>query len=198
MLSMLAGVLLTLGRYTQSENAWSNLFAHLSGSNATLGSIIASGIAFVMQYLVQFGGVTMFVGGVLSYRNHIRSGKEMVGLGTSVGLADLLLGFTTGSFTLYQPLGWAGLAIAVFASRHLHGPHATYAEEMQKIFNGLKKRILREETKTRKRIRKGLKKTESMRRRSRRRSHRPYDVGDDVKGQSKTAGDKNAGAVTES
>lgn len=197
---MLAGVLMTLGRYSQSENAWTNLFTNLSSQGtATLGSIIASTIAFIMQYLVQFSGVTMFIGGLLSYKNHVRSGKEMVGLGTSVGLADLLLGFTTGTFTLYQPLGWAGLAIAVFASRHLHGPHATYAEEVQKLFYGLKKRILREETRTRKRIRKGLKKQELMRRSgSRRRAHRPYDVSDNPKSQSQASRNNDSGASTES
>ena len=194
-LAMLAGVLLTLGRYSQSENSWTTLFNHLSTQNtATIASTLASAIAYGMQYLVQFGGVTMFVGGLLSYKNHVRSGKEMVGLGTSVGLADLLVGFTTGTLTLYQPLGWAGLAIAVFASRHLHGPHATYAEEVHKLFLGLKKRILREETKTRKRIRKGLKKSELARRRSRR-SQRPYDVGNNKKGHPETAGKDNPATV---
>jgi len=155
-------------------------------------------VAFVMQYLVQFSGVTMFVGGLLSYRNHVRSGKELVGLGTGVGLADLLVGFTSGTLTLYQPLGWAGLAIAVFASRHLHGPSATYAEEVQKLFSNLKKKLVREEKTRRKRmLRRNVKRSSLVRRNRARRVTGPYNVRENVKGKSQ-ASTQNDPAATES
>lgn len=192
---MLAGILLTYGQCdfcSKSGNAWADLFSSLSEHQGITFAVI---FAFVMLYLVQFSGVTMFVGGLLSYKSHIRSGKELVGLGTGVGLADLLLRFSTGSLAVYgSSATLAGLIIAVFASRHIHGPHATYAEEVHKLFLGLKKRILREETKTRKRIRKGLKKSELVRRRSRR-SQRPYNVGNNKKGHAETTSKDNPATV---
>ncbi len=195
---MLAGVLMTLGRYSQSQNAWTTLFTNLSGQNTTFAGAFASAVAFVMQYLVQFSGMTMFVGGLLSYKNHVRSGKELVGLGTGVGLADLLVGFTSGTLTLYQPLGWAGLAVAVFASRHLHGPSATYAEEVQKLFSSLKKKLVREEKTRRKRmLRRNVKRSSLVRRNRARRVTGPYDVRQNVKGKSQTSSQDDP-AATES
>src|SRR3989441_11200108 len=74
-LAMLAGVLLTLGRYSQSENSWTTLFNHLSTQNtATIASTLASPIDYGMQYHVQFGGVTKFVGCLCSCTNQLRSG----------------------------------------------------------------------------------------------------------------------------
>src|SRR5207245_9060211 len=102
---MLAGVLLTLGRYSQSENSWTTLFNHLSTQNtATIASTLASAIAFGMQYLVQFGGVTMFVGGLLSYKNHVRSGMEIEVLGRRDGVTDLFVVFTSSTLDLFKSL----------------------------------------------------------------------------------------------
>src|SRR5436853_6055885 len=91
---MISGVMITATRLaipqfypSQATNGWANLFAELSSGGLTLFAVLAGIISFV----VQFGGVSIFICGLLSYRRHLRSGIEIVGIGTTFGFADLLL-----------------------------------------------------------------------------------------------------------
>src|SRR5881628_3782726 len=84
---MLGGAILAITRQAlvavlpeQVSNGWATLFQQLSpGGQVTLFSILA----LAMSVLVQFGGFTVFLGGLLCFKDHVRSGKELVGLGRS-------------------------------------------------------------------------------------------------------------------
>ncbi len=106
----------------------------------TVFSLIAQG----MSVLVQFSGLTIFAGGVLCFKEHLRSGKELVGLGTTVGFADLLLIVPALASNQEGPplwLAWVGLAFSVFAARHIRGPQVSYAGEVRKLLTALKGRM---------------------------------------------------------
>jgi len=145
---MLGGAILAITRQAlvavlpeQVSNGWATLFQQLSpGGQVTLFSILA----LAMSVLVQFGGFTVFLGGVLCFKGHVRSGKELVGLGTTVGLADLLLLIPALATNQEGPplwLAWVGLALSVFADRHIHGPRASYAGEVRKLLVALRSRV---------------------------------------------------------
>src|SRR5438105_15776614 len=91
---MISGVMITATRLaipqfypSQATNGWANLFAELSSGGLTLFAVLAG----IILFLVQFGGVSIFIGGLLCYRKHLRSGKEFVGIGTTFGFAYLLI-----------------------------------------------------------------------------------------------------------
>ena len=138
-----------------------------------------------MSILVKFGGATICAGGILCFKNHLRSGKELIGLGTGVGLADMLLLAYSGTFRPPEWLGWGGLALAVLAGRHIHGPEASYAGEIRKLFVALRTRFHRKN-------RKQVRRRRSRRRRGRqaqqakqaRASTGQYDLSRDKKGES--------------
>ncbi len=137
---MLGGAILAITRQAlvavlpeQVSNGWATLFQQLSpGGQVTLFSILA----LAMSVLVQFGGFTVFLGGVLCFKGHVRSGKELVGLGTTVGLA-----VATNQEGPPLWLAWVGLALSVFADRHIHGPRASYAGEVRKLLVALRSRV---------------------------------------------------------
>src|SRR5881409_3423793 len=143
---MISGVMITATRLaipqfypSQATNGWANLFAVLSG---------------IISFLVQFGGVSIFIGGLLCYRKHLRSGKEFVGIGTTFGFADLLLAIPSLGSSSSGPIylvvvAWTGLFFAVFAGRHIKGPKRSYASEVRKIVTGIRSRILRQEKRKR-------------------------------------------------
>src|SRR5438552_15065232 len=106
---MIAGVMITATRLaipqfypSQATNGWANLFAELSSGGLTLFAVLAG----IISLLVQFGGVSIFIGGLLCYRKHLRSGKEFVGIGTTFGFVDLLLALlymgTSNSRNIYR------------------------------------------------------------------------------------------------
>ncbi len=172
----MAGVLLTIARNPlgHATNPWKELFDTLSNS----GQPFFGALAGFMYVLATFGGATISLGGVLSFKNHVRSGKELVGLGTGVGLADLLLIAHSGTFGPAEWLGWGGLFLSVLAGRHLHGPEASYAGEIRRMLTALRGRIYKRSRK------------QARRRRSRRlqaRRHEPlsgeYDLGGNKKGE---------------
>jgi hypothetical protein len=145
---MLGGAILAITRQAliavlpaQVSNGWATLFQELSpGGQFTVFSVLA----YAMSFLVQFSGLTIFVGGVLCFKEHVRSGKELVGLGTTVGFADLLLLIPAlASNQLGPPLwfAWAGLFFSVFADRHIKGPQASYAGEVRNLLVGLRARM---------------------------------------------------------
>jgi len=145
---MVGGIMLTITRQAvqallpaQATNGWTNLFNVLSpGGQLTVFGVLALAIS----YLVQFSGVTIFIGGLLSFKNHVRSGKELVGLGTTVGLADLLLLVPALASNQQGPplwFAWLGLLFSVFADRHIKGPQASYAGEVRKLLTALKGRF---------------------------------------------------------
>jgi hypothetical protein len=144
---MLGGALLAITRQAliavlpaQVSNGWATLFQELSpGGQVTIFSILA----LAMSIFVQFSGLSVFVGGVLCFKEHVRSGKELVGLGTTVGFADLLLLIPALASSQQGPplwLAWVGLAFSVFADRHIKGPQASYAGELRKLLGALRSR----------------------------------------------------------
>ena len=156
-LAIIAGVMITITRLAipqfypdQATNGWSNLFSELSTGGLSPFAVLAG----VVSLLVQFGGVSIFIGGVLCLGNHLRSGKEFVGIGTTFGFADLLLAIPTLASSSAGPLyleivAWTGLMFAVLASRHIKGPRGTYAGEVRKLMVGLRRRFVWENKKKR-------------------------------------------------
>ena len=151
-LAIIAGVMITITRLAipqfypdQATNGWANLFSELSTGGLSPFALFAG----IVSLLVQFGGVSIFIGGVLCLGNHLRSGKEFVGIGTTFGFADLLLAIPTLASSSAGPLyleivAWMGLLFAVLASRHIKGPRGTYAGEVRKLMVGLRRRFVRE------------------------------------------------------
>jgi len=158
-LAMVAGVILTVTRPVlsnlvpgQASNPWLSLFTSLSSNGLTVFSVLAG----ILAILVQIGGVTISLGGLLCYANHLRSGKELVGLGTTFGLVDLVISVPSlASGSLGPPLwiAWVGLFCAVFADRHIKGPKDSYAGEVRKLFTSLRSRMSRERVSKKKRER---------------------------------------------
>ena len=156
-LAVIAGVMITITRLAipqfypdQATNGWANLFSELSTGGLSPFALLAG----IVSLLVQFGGVSIFIGGVLCLGNHLRSGKEFVGIGTTFGFADLLLAIPTLASSSAGPLyleivAWMGLLFAVLASRHIKGPRGTYAGEVRKLMVGLRRRFVRENKKKR-------------------------------------------------
>lgn len=156
-LAVISGVMITATRLaipqfypSQSTNGWANIFVELSGGGLTPFALLAG----IISLLVQFGGVSIFIGGLLCLKNHLRSGKEFVGIGTTFGFADLLLAIPTLTSSSSGPIylvivAWMGLLFAVFASRHIKGPKGTYAGEMRKLVGSIRRRFVREEKRKR-------------------------------------------------
>jgi len=183
-LAMVAGVILTLTRPVlsglvpdQASNPWATLFNSLSSKGLTVFSVLAG----VLSILVQIGGMTIFLGGLLCYANHLRSGKELVGFGTTFGLVDLLSTIPLLASSSYGPplwIAWVGLFFAVFADRHIKGPKDSYAGEVRKLLVSLRSHISRERVSKKKRERKA-RRLRAKKRASRiaGESSRPYKLG---------------------
>ena len=111
-------------------------------------------LAGIVSFLVQFGGVSIFIGGLLCYKKHLRSGKEFVGIGTTFGFADLLLAIPSLGSSSSGPIylvvvAWTGLLFAVFAGRHIKGPKGSYASEVRRLVKGFRSRFIRQEKRRR-------------------------------------------------
>jgi hypothetical protein len=171
-LAMVAGVILTVTRQlltslvpNQASNPWLALFGDLSSKGLTVFSVLAG----LIWLLVEIGGGTIFLGGLLCYANHLRLGKELVGFGTTFGLVDLLTSVPSLASGSYGPplwIAWVGLFCAVFADRHIKGPKDSYAGEVRKLLVSLRSRISRE------RIRKKKRERQARRVRARKRTAR--------------------------
>jgi hypothetical protein len=158
-LAMIAGVMITVTRLlipqfypSQSINGWTILFDKLS----TAGLKPFSFVAGALSLLVEFGGVSIFIGGLLCYGNHLRSGKELVGIGATFGFADLLLALPSLVNSDSGPVylvgaAWMGLLFAVLANRHIKGPKRTYAGEVRWFMSSLGRRFTREDERRRER-----------------------------------------------
>lgn len=154
---MISGIMITTTRFlipqfypSQSANGWATLFRELSNLGITPFALLAGALSF----LVQFGGVSIFLGGLLCFKNHLRSGKEFVGIGTTVGFADLLLALPSLAMRQSGPVylavvGWMGLFFAILASRHIKGPKRTYAGEVRWFMSSLGQRIAGEDRRRR-------------------------------------------------
>lgn len=184
-LAMISGVMITSTRLaipqfypSQATNGWANLFAELSGGGLTLFALLAGTISF----LVQFGGVSIFIGGLLCYKKHLRSGKEFVGIGTTFGFADLLLAIpslgSSSSGPIYLVIiAWTGLLFAVFAGRHIKGPKGSYASEVRKLVTGIRGRLIRQEKRKRRERRMRRRRAQSKLARGNLPSSKQYNVG---------------------
>ena len=191
-LAMISGVMITATRLaipqfypSQATNGWANLFAELSGGGLTLFALLAGTISF----LVQFGGVSIFIGGLLCYKKHLRSGKEFVGIGTTFGFADLLLAIpslgSSSSGPIYLVIiAWTGLLFAVFAGRHIKGPKGSYASEVRKLVTGIRGRLIRQEKRKRRERRMSRRRAQSKLARGNLPSSKQYNVGGNKNSQS--------------
>ena len=158
-LAMIAGVMMTITRLlipqfypNQSINGWTTLFNELSSAGLRPFSILAGAVSL----LVEFGGVSIFLGGVLCNGNHLRSGKEFVSIGSTFGFADLLLDLPSLVNSAYAPVylaavAWMGLLFAVLANRHIKGPKRTYAGEVRWFMSSLGRKFTREDERRRER-----------------------------------------------
>ncbi len=130
----------------QGANGWYTLFNTLSNNGVDL-SVFAV-LALVMSVLTGASGPAVLIGGFLCLMNHLRSGKELVGIGATLGFSDLLLRIPT--LLSVGPVlwvAWAGLLFTVFANRHIKGPSATYAGEVRKLWAVMRQRLISKEMK---------------------------------------------------
>ena len=131
----------------QGTNGWYTLFNTLSNNGAEL-SIFAA-LAFAMSVLTGASGPAVLLGGFLCLKNHLRSGKELVGIGATLGFSDLLLRvpilLSAAGPVLW--VAWGGLLFTVFGNRHIHGPSSTYAGEVRRLWATMRQRLSMEEKK---------------------------------------------------
>jgi len=83
----LTRLLITQFYPAQSIDGWAAIFDRLSTAGFRPFSFLAGALSLVLE----FGGASILIGGFLYYRNHLRTGKEFVGIGATLGFADLLL-----------------------------------------------------------------------------------------------------------
>ncbi len=133
----------------QGTNGWYTLFNTLSNNGADL-SVFAV-LALIMSVLTGASGPAVLIGGILCLTNHLRSGKELVGIGATLGFSDLLLRIPT----LLSAVGpvlwvaWVGLLFTVFGNRHIKGPSATYVGEVRRLWATMRQRLISKEEKKR-------------------------------------------------
>jgi hypothetical protein len=158
-LAIVSGVMITITRLlvpqfypSQATNGWTTVFYDIATTQFKPFAFLGTALWF----LVDFGGVSILVGGALCYRNHLRTGKELVGIGATFGFADLLLALpsiTNGSSgpVYLEAVAWMGLLFAVLANRHIKGPRRSYAGELQWFMSGLGRKVSGEDRKRRER-----------------------------------------------
>jgi len=84
---------------------------------------IATTIALVFITISLLGGFVLFAGAYLIYKDHGRTGKLVIGLGTGAGIPWLILILATLIYTenaatvlaQYSTLGWIGIIMALAA-----------------------------------------------------------------------------------
>ena len=84
---------------------------------------IATTIALVFITISLLGGFVLFAGAYLIYKDHSRTGKLVIGLGTGAGIPWLILILATLIYTenaatvlaQYSTLGWIGIIMALAA-----------------------------------------------------------------------------------
>jgi len=83
----------------------------------------ASIVALILVAFTAVGGFLVLLGGYLIYKNHVGTGKLLIGLGGGVGIPWLLLmivlsafiGGVTSIIAEHSAVGWAGVILAVVA-----------------------------------------------------------------------------------
>lgn len=131
----------------QGTNGWYTLFNTLSNNGADL--TVFSILALTMSILTGASGPAVLIGGGLCLANHLRSGKELVGIGATLGFSDLLLRLPN-LLSAAGPVlwvAWLGLFFTVFANRHIHGPSSTYAGEVRRLWTVMRSRLISKEIK---------------------------------------------------
>lgn len=123
-LSLVAGILLIVSG-THGPVALYQLILQELASITTDSFIlsIAATIASILIGLSSFGGFIVMLGGFLIYRNHSRTGKLAIALGTGVGITWLLFvlftlmtsGQVLSLIAQHSFLGWVGIALAFVA-----------------------------------------------------------------------------------
>jgi hypothetical protein len=84
---------------------------------------IAAVVALFLIILSSLGGFTVILGGYLVYKNHVGTGKLLIGLGAGVGIPWLLFMLFTVAMTQqvtavtaqHNILGWVGIILAFIA-----------------------------------------------------------------------------------
>ncbi len=84
---------------------------------------VAGTIALIFVTLSSLGGFTVILGGFLVYRNHVRTGKLLMSIGTGFGIFSFILLVITivlsGDLSIvtseYSPIGWVGIILSFVA-----------------------------------------------------------------------------------
>lgn len=84
---------------------------------------IAGFVALIFIILSSLGGITVILGGVLVYKNHVKTGKLAMSIGAGVGILWFILTVFTiiaaRDWTLitaeHSPIGWSGLILSFIA-----------------------------------------------------------------------------------
>jgi len=121
-LSIISGILLIVSGIHGSIGVYETILSTVAlfFKHALAQSIIGS-VALILILLASLGGFSVILGGYLIYKNRIRTGKFMIGLGASVGLPGLILILltltATQQFSLiiaqYGIIGWTGIALSL-------------------------------------------------------------------------------------
>lgn len=110
--------LMTALNYAQEE--LSNFVGGIAG--LTLGLVI-----YAILLLIGLGGITVILGGLALWQNHVSIGRFLIMLGGGAGFLGLLVSFSLTAYKagLYTALGyaphWIGLVFAVVARRLAKG-----------------------------------------------------------------------------
>jgi len=123
-LSLLAGVLLIVSGTQGPIGIFLLILEQLPLfiKDALIQTIVAA-IALFLTILSSLGGFTVILGGYLLYKNHVGTGKLLIGLGAGVGIPWLLFMLFTVAITQqitavtaqHSILGWVGIILAFIA-----------------------------------------------------------------------------------
>ena len=124
LLSVLAGVLLIVSGTQGPIGIFLVILEQipLFIKDALIQTIVAA-IALFLIVLSSLGGFTVLLGGYLLYKNHVGTGKLLIGLGAGVGIPWLLFILFTVAMTQqitavtaqHSILGWVGIILAFIA-----------------------------------------------------------------------------------
>jgi len=123
-LSIVAGVLLIISGSRGTTGIYGIILDKLTlVTQDPLILSAASTIALILIVFTAVGGFLVLLGGYLIYKNHVGTGKLLIGLGGGVGIPWLLLmivlsafiGGVTSVIAEHSVVGWAGVILAVIA-----------------------------------------------------------------------------------
>lgn len=117
-LATVAGILLILSNAAGATRLWDTAIKfvsyHLQGYWYFSGILLI--VLFVLSFLASLGGITVIGGGFSIYKNHVRTGKFLIGIGAGVGTIGLLITMIHSALQ-----GWTALLSLFFFITHTIG-----------------------------------------------------------------------------